>query len=66
MLGGLHDLVLALAILAPLGGVAGVKEVRGLGLMIGLELDRPCGDLVRRGLEAGIVINVTADRVVRL
>jgi acetylornithine/N-succinyldiaminopimelate aminotransferase len=49
-----------------LAGVAGVKEVRGMGLMIGLELDRPCGDLVRRGLEAGIVINVTADRVVRL
>jgi acetylornithine/N-succinyldiaminopimelate aminotransferase len=51
---------------AGLAGVAGVKEVRGLGLMLGLELDRPCGDLVRRGLEAGIVINVTADRVVRL
>ena len=49
-----------------LSGVAGVKEVRGMGLMIGLELDRPCGDLVRRGLEAGIVINVTADKVVRL
>ncbi len=47
-------------------GVAGVKEIRGKGLMIGIELDRPCGDLVRRGLEAGIVINVTADRVVRL
>ncbi len=49
-----------------LAGVQGVKEVRGLGLMIGLELDRPCADLVRRGLEAGIVINVTADKVVRL
>ncbi len=49
-----------------LSGVAGVREVRGMGLMIGLELDRPCGDLVRRGLEAGIVINVTADKVVRL
>jgi acetylornithine aminotransferase len=47
-------------------GVAGVKEIRGKGLMIGIELDRPCGDLVRRGLEAGIVINVTADKVVRL
>ena len=47
-------------------GVAGVKEIRGRGLMIGIELDRPCGDLVRRGLEAGLVINVTADRVVRL
>ena len=49
-----------------LAGVAGVKEIRGKGLMIGIELDRPCGDLVRRGLEAGIVINVTADKVVRL
>ena len=49
-----------------LSGVAGVKEIRGKGLMIGIELDRPCGDLVRRGLEAGIVINVTADKVVRL
>jgi acetylornithine/N-succinyldiaminopimelate aminotransferase len=47
-------------------GVAGVKEIRGRGLMIGIELDRPCGDLVRRGLEAGLVINVTADRVIRL
>ncbi len=47
-------------------GVAGVKEIRGKGLMIGVELDRPCGDLVRRGLEAGIVINVTADKVIRL
>jgi acetylornithine aminotransferase len=49
-----------------LAGVAGVKEIRGMGLMIGVELDRPCGDLVRRALEAGLVINVTADRVVRL
>ncbi len=49
-----------------LAGVAGLKEIRGKGLMIGVELDRPCGDLVRRGLEAGIVINVTADRVIRL
>ena len=49
-----------------LSGVAGVREIRGMGLMIGVELDRPCGDLVRRGLAAGIVINVTADRVIRL
>ena len=47
-------------------GLPGVREIRGMGLMIGVELDRPCGDLVRRGLEAGIVINVTADTVVRL
>jgi acetylornithine/N-succinyldiaminopimelate aminotransferase len=49
-----------------LAGVAGVKEIRGKGLMIGVELDRPCGDIVRRGLEAGIVTNVTADKVIRL
>jgi acetylornithine/N-succinyldiaminopimelate aminotransferase len=49
-----------------LSGVAGVKEVRGMGLMIGVELDRPCGDLVRRALAAGLVMNVTAERVIRL
>jgi acetylornithine aminotransferase len=49
-----------------LHGVAGVKEVRGKGLMLGIELDRPCGDLVKRALAAGLVINVTADKVVRL
>ena len=49
-----------------LAGVAGVKEIRGMGLMLGVELDRPCGDIVRRGLEAGLVANVTADKVVRL
>jgi len=49
-----------------LGSVAGVRDVRGKGLMIGVELDRPCGDLVRRALGEGLVINVTAERVVRL
>ena len=49
-----------------LSGVAGVKEVRGQGLMIGVELDRPCGDIVRRALAAGLVANVTADKVIRL
>jgi acetylornithine aminotransferase len=49
-----------------LASVAGVREVRGKGLMIGVELERPCGDLVRRALAAGLIINVTADRVVRL
>jgi acetylornithine aminotransferase len=49
-----------------LAGVAGVKEIRGMGLMLGIELDRPCGDIVRRALEAGLVMNVTADKVVRL
>jgi acetylornithine/N-succinyldiaminopimelate aminotransferase len=49
-----------------LAGTAGMKEVRGMGLMIGVELDRPCGDVVRRALAAGLVTNVTADRVIRL
>ncbi len=49
-----------------LAGVAGVVQVRGMGLMIGIELDRPCGDLVKQGLEAGLIINVTADKVIRL
>ncbi|NMF88914.1 aspartate aminotransferase family protein [Aromatoleum petrolei] len=47
-------------------GVSGVIDIRGRGLMIGIELDRPCGDLVRQALEAGLLINVTADRVIRL
>jgi acetylornithine aminotransferase len=51
---------------AGLADVAGVIEVRGDGLMIGIELDRPCGDLVVQGLTAGLLINVTADKVVRL
>jgi acetylornithine aminotransferase len=49
-----------------LAGVAGVREVRGQGLMIGIELDRPCGDLVKQGLEQKMLINVTNDNVVRL
>jgi acetylornithine aminotransferase len=44
----------------------GLVEVRGRGLMIGIELDRPCGELVRMALEAGLILNVTAERVVRL
>ncbi|MDP2430461.1 MAG: aspartate aminotransferase family protein [Pseudomonadota bacterium] len=49
-----------------LGGLAGVREVRGQGLMIGIELDRPCGDLVKQALEQKMLINVTNDSVVRL
>jgi acetylornithine aminotransferase len=53
-------------IAAGLEGVAGIVEIRGAGLMIGIELDRPCGVLVGQALEAGLLINVTADKVVRL
>ena len=44
----------------------GVTTVRNAGLMIGIELDRPCGDLVKMALAAKLLINVTADNVVRL
>ena len=49
-----------------LADAPGVVGIRGMGLMIGIELDRPCGELVQRGLDAGLLINVTAERVVRL
>ena len=49
-----------------LAGTSGFVEVRGIGLMIGVELDRPCADLVKLALEKGLIINVTADSVVRL
>ncbi|KXB32161.1 acetylornithine aminotransferase [Dechloromonas denitrificans] len=48
-----------------LAGERGVLDIRGHGLMIGLELDRPCGELVGQALAAGLLINVTADQVVR-
>jgi acetylornithine aminotransferase len=51
---------------AGLDGVGGVVDVRGEGLMIGVELDRACGDVVAMAREAGVLINVTADRVIRL
>ena len=43
-----------------------VKSVRGLGLMIGIEIDRPCYDIVTLARQAGLLVNVTADNVVRL
>ncbi len=49
-----------------LEGVAGIKQIRGLGMMIGIELDRPCGELVKLALAQHLLINVTADNVVRL
>ncbi|MDQ3028105.1 MAG: aspartate aminotransferase family protein [Pseudomonadota bacterium] len=49
-----------------LAGVAGVREIRGVGLMLGIELDRPCAEIVKRALAAGLVTNVTADKVIRL
>jgi len=43
-----------------------IKEIRGQGLMIGIELDRPCPELVGLAAEAGLLINVTAGSVIRL
>jgi acetylornithine aminotransferase len=47
-------------------GLQGVVEIRGQGLMLGIELDRPCGDLLNKAAEAGLLISVTADTVIRL
>lgn len=49
-----------------LADVAGVIEIRGQGLMIGIELDRPCGDIVANMRDCGFLVNVTADKVIRL
>jgi acetylornithine aminotransferase len=49
-----------------LAGEAGLVEVRGHGLMIGIELDRPCGVLLTQAMEAGLLLSVTADKVIRL
>jgi len=49
-----------------LAGVAGVKEIRGRGLMVGVELWKPCAELVAIAREKGLIINVTRDNVVRL
>ena len=49
-----------------LAGLDAVTEIRGHGLMIGIELDRNCGELVGRAMAEGLLINVTADKVVRL
>jgi len=49
-----------------LGDTEGVVRIDGLGLMIGIELNKSCSDLVLQGLNHNILINVTADKVVRL
>ena len=57
----IHD-----GIINALQGTKGIKEIRGQGLMIGVELDKPCGILVQQALDKGLLINVTADNVIRL
>lgn len=49
-----------------LGHVEGVTDVRGMGLMIGVELAKPCGALVGVAADSGLLISVTADSVIRL
>jgi acetylornithine aminotransferase len=49
-----------------LAGVEGVIDIRGQGLMIGIELARPCGDILFRAAKAGLLLSVTAERVIRL
>ena len=51
---------------AALAEVRGVVDIRGQGLMIGIELDRPCAELMTRALSIGLLINVTAEKVIRL
>ncbi|WP_033407302.1 aspartate aminotransferase family protein [Thiolinea disciformis] len=51
---------------AKLAHTQGVTAVRGRGLMLGIELERDCGDLVKQALEQGLLINVTAAKVIRL
>jgi acetylornithine aminotransferase len=47
-------------------GVGGVRDIRGRGLMLAVELDRPCKDIMKLALDDGLLVNVTADTVVRL
>ena len=54
------------SLLSEFEGVSGVKDVRGQGLMIGIELDRPCGVILNRACDAGLLLSVTADSVIRL
>ncbi len=54
------------AFIAEFKNTKGIVTVRNAGLMIGIELDRPCGELAKLALEAKLLINVTADKVVRL
>ncbi len=49
-----------------LEGTRGVKQIRGKGLMVGIELDRACADVKTKALARGVLVNVTADNVVRL
>jgi acetylornithine aminotransferase len=49
-----------------LADVEGVKEIRGRGLMLGIDLAKPCGELVKRAADNGLLLSVTADTVIRM
>ena len=49
-----------------LDGITGISEIRGQGLLLAIELNRPCTELVQQALDEGLLINVTAGQVVRL
>ncbi len=57
---------LAGALERELSALPGVVEIRGQGLMLGIELDRPCGALLQQALDSGLLVSVTAERVIRL
>jgi acetylornithine/N-succinyldiaminopimelate aminotransferase len=54
------------ALARELGGLQGVTEIRGQGLMLGIELAKPCGVLTQRAADKGLLISVTADNVIRM
>jgi acetylornithine/N-succinyldiaminopimelate aminotransferase len=58
--------VLKTTLMNELRGVAGVLEIRGQGLMLGVELDRPCAEIVPMALQAGLLTNVTQEKVIRI
>jgi acetylornithine aminotransferase len=70
--GGFHERAAALgsrlldSLKTQLDGVNGVAQIRGKGLMVGIELDRPCAEIKSIALERGVLVNVTAEKVVRL
>ncbi|MGH8803397.1 MAG: aminotransferase class III-fold pyridoxal phosphate-dependent enzyme, partial [Polaromonas sp.] len=54
------------ALARELTGVVGFKEIRGRGLMLGIELTKPCGELIKRAADNGLLLSVTADTVIRM
>lgn len=54
------------ALTRELAGEKGVKEIRGRGLMLGIELTVPCGEILKRAADNGLLLSVTADTVIRM